>query len=68
MPKWNYVRWVVAIDHGQGARCERCGKEIRLKLPMPVAVWCAAMKEFVKLHKYCPAPAAVEVSRHEAKP
>lgn len=45
--------WVVSRDAGATALCLRCGRSATVKLPMPLAMWCAAMKEFCKIHRGC---------------
>lgn len=47
------TEWVMAIDNGAGARCERCEATFHIELPCPVPVWVAAMRAFVKLHSRC---------------
>lgn len=47
------VNWVVVQNEGRTGKCLRCGAEASVVLPMPVGMWIAAMKEFVKLHKRC---------------
>jgi hypothetical protein len=50
------VDWVVVRDSGATALCERCGCLFSIKLPCILTVWCAAMKEFVKVHSKCTKP------------
>lgn len=45
--------WVIAKDSGATALCTRCGATQTVVLPMSIAAWCAAMNEFVKLHRGC---------------
>lgn len=47
----------MAEDSGATAHCLRCDQKISVKLPMPVKVWCAAMKAFCSLHRGCKAAA-----------
>lgn len=45
--------WIVSRDSGETALCQRCGRSASVKLPMPLSMWCEAMKEFVRLHRGC---------------
>lgn len=35
--------------------CEHCGEMVRYFLPLPVAMWVAMMKAFIKIHRHCKA-------------
>ena len=44
---------VVCEDGGATAHCLHCDQKFSVRLPAPVSVWAAAMKEFCKIHRAC---------------
>ena len=46
---------VKATQEGQLFVCERCGKEYRVNLPIPISMYAVLAKEFVKIHRHCKA-------------
>ena len=45
--------WIVVGSGDLAGTCLRCGDKLMLPLPMNLSVWCAATKEFYKIHKRC---------------
>lgn len=53
MARKSMVEWVVSMNGGATALCTRCGRDATVQLPIAVSVWCAAMKEFIRMHAAC---------------
>jgi hypothetical protein len=52
------VAHVVHEDEGATAHCLNCDGKFTLVLPCVLSVWCAAMKEFCRVHRNCKKRAA----------
>jgi hypothetical protein len=55
--KWPDVPWVECLESSTGldgiARCTRCGKVLKLGLPVAVQVFVATTRAFCKAHQHC---------------
>jgi hypothetical protein len=45
--------WIVVGDGEAPGECLRCGAVLGISLPMPMEMWVAAAKAFVKIHAKC---------------
>ena len=47
------AKWVVVDSIKNELRCKRCGDIQTIPLPIPIDIFVAMSKAFVKLHKHC---------------
>lgn len=52
------AEWIIAHSSSKGPdayalECLRCGYKQRFACPIPVEIWVAAAKAFLKMHKGC---------------
>ena len=59
--------WIVAHSGTMAMECQRCGATYAPRLPVPVSVWVAMSRAFIKDHARCTSQPA-RSAREEPKP